>query len=79
MLPILKKRLSPIVIQTKQSESGKIEDQPEDNSSNEGLKQAFVEIVNAIQAGDMDAGADALKSFFEIVDSDDESSDGEES
>ena len=71
MLPFFKKRLAPIVI-AKQSEDGKISEEPQDDHADEGMKQAFTEMCKAIDAGDMDAGASALKSFFEIADSDEE-------
>ena len=69
MLPQIRKRNLATIILAKRKPDGSIEEKPEDPKASEGLASAFSDVVKAIHAGDMDAGASALKSFFEICDS----------
>lgn len=66
-LPFLKKDKVGSLMYTKRKEDGSIEHSDEDNDA--GLHASFTAIVRAINNGDMKAGAQALKEFFQIVDS----------
>lgn len=67
MLPFLKKRNMPTVVISKSDDS--IDDGSSAASADEGLKQAFSDLMAAINSKDVDAGAMALKACFDMCDS----------
>lgn len=66
-LPFLKKDKVGSLMYHKKKPDGSIEYDDSDNEA--GLHAAFTSIMRAINNGDIKAGAQALKEFFQIVDS----------
>lgn len=71
MIPQIKKRNIATVLMAKRSPEGSIDMAPEmDAKSDEGLKVALKDLMNAFEAGDIDAAASAFKAASELCDYD---------